>query len=870
MKQLLFNIICILLGGILFFSCMDEEEFAAFEEEEGLPAWIDIDFSGGELQTKATGLTLAEERKVESINLFIFDRNGRIVTNKYFSVVDVEIGIQRVITTSGSNMSIYAIANLTAVNVNYVPIQDNVRTVTDLTNLLVYTVGGDVEANRKILMWGVASGITIPPLEATITVPITLQYVASKVHVNLINNVPAEEQVSWTDWKLLNYSRFSYLVPRSQDAVNPANASDYLSSTATFAWTDTTFVVNGASKPGKCAVFYLFENRQGGRIAGAPTDTDSRNKNLYAPAKATALVANGIYQKATVSTTIKATIYFGGNSYNDYNLERGKEYTYQVTVKGINEIDIDSRVDGSPVNFQANVLNTTLDCHYDWRPLRLGALNSTLSIQILDALGLPATSTFWLKVSSINLNQFVNNGSGTFIRPTYTPATDMKTQISGITFTNASQLTNKTYYLYADEYLVDGGSRSATVRVSNGLGTIIDIPITQKGYQTMGMVGLRKFSLLGAVLPISDYRLAVENVEESGLVLTPGAVVGTEKTYTMQWGFADLDMQDILLTTVFDYYKRSGYENTYDLVYQPATSSLWPPYGRIGGGTISESIHNPIFNTYAARYCFEKNRDIDGDGKITGSEVKWYLPSKEELILVYAGEPSLSQSSTEKLSGNPYYSSTEYEHGHTQATYSRFDNGKSQAVNKKIDLYVRCVRAVTNTSTTSPYVETLTQAVNNQGFKSSSLRTGMLTRPTPVHLHSDAVNKTVAPRFVVAKADVVGVKWAEACGWTSKANTTSTGIVASPATGCQSYWEIGYPAGTWRVPTQRELYLLYLVRKEFVLGVSGLTDFLVDGTLYWTSTSNSATEAWGVDFEKGSMGIQPKTAVGRVRCIRDL
>lgn len=176
----------------------------------------------------------------------------------------------------------------------------------------------------------------------------------------------------------------------------------------------------------------------------------------------------------------------------------------------------------------------------------------------------------------------------------------------------------------------------------------------------------------------------------------------------------------------------------------------------------------------------------------------------------------------------------------------------------------------------SPYVETLTGYVNNTGFKSSSLRSTAVARPVPVHVSTDAPNRTVSPRFDIALTDYIvllnaSVTWAGACGWTTAANSSSAaGVVASPATGCQAYSELGAPAGTWRVPTQREMMTIYLVRKEFLLHLAGFVDLLLDGTQYWTSTSASSGEAWAMDFATGIMYNRAKTSLYRVRCVRDI
>lgn len=691
---------------LLVVSCMKMEPEPTPDVQEGQPALVRLTI-GADALIKGAGLTAGEEKMVTSAQILIFNSAGKLVTSQYFPSVDPVNGIQSVVTSSGSNMKVYVVANLSAENSNFTAPFANVQTLADLNAVKVYNIGGDVEINRRLMMWGAATGITIPPAPASVTVPVTLAYVACKMRVHMVDDTPDGESVRWADWQMQNLSRFSYLLPQSSDAVNPAGTSDYVALTSPFAWRDTTFVVNGISKPGQYTVFYLYENRRGGRVANANTPpagytpgaigtTDPKDKAWYAPAKATALVANGYYATSTAYTGLKATVYLGSNSYNDYNVERGKEYVFTVTTKGIAQIDVDSRIDGTNSAFQAEILNPTLDCHYDWRPLRLESSAATLSIQILDgATGLPpvSPSTFWLKVSALNLNQFTNS-SGSYVRPMYNPATDMVTSLSGITFTDASQVTFKYYYLYADEYLAEGGTRTAQVRISSSLAGSVPLVITiiQKGHQTMGTVGLRKYDLLGAILSANDYKLVVENREEATMELTSGANTGTERTSTMQWGFKERDMQSVSVSSILDYYKRNGYENTQGLVLSDInTGTLRPPYGRTGSNVISEQVHNPIFNTYAARYCFEKNRDVNGDGKIAGSEIKWYLPSMDELILIYAGEPALSQVTGEKISANPYYCSTET--SDNNLSYGvRFDIGRSGTADKTSPLYVRCVR----------------------------------------------------------------------------------------------------------------------------------------------------------------------------------
>ncbi|MDL2304714.1 hypothetical protein LJC72_05165, partial [Bacteroides sp. OttesenSCG-928-D19] len=48
-----------------------------------------------------------------------------------------------------------------------------------------------------------------------------------------------------------------------------------------------------------------------------------------------------------------------------------------------------------------------------------------------------------------------------------------------------------------------------------------------------------------------------------------------------------------------------------------------------------DGIYNPYSQTNAVDYCMRKNRDENGDGIISGNEVKWYLPSPAQAMQMY-------------------------------------------------------------------------------------------------------------------------------------------------------------------------------------------------------------------------------------------
>jgi len=87
--------------------------------------------------------------------------------------------------------------------------------------------------------------------------------------------------------------------------------------------------------------------------------------------------------------------------------------------------------------------------------------------------------------------------------------------------------------------------------------------------------------------------------------------------------------------------------------------------------------------------------------------------------------------------------------------------------------------------------------------------------------------------------------------------------------GCTAYSQPGSSAGEWRLPTQKELKLIY-DKKSLLIGVGSFQE-----DYYWSSTENSQKPivgAWSLQFlSTGASDSQPiKANRGCVRCVRDL
>ena len=126
----------------------------------------------------------------------------------------------------------------------------------------------------------------------------------------------------------------------------------------------------------------------------------------------------------------------------------------------------------------------------------------------------------------------------------------------------------------------------------------------------------------------------------------------------------------------------------------------------------------------------------------------------------------------------------------------------------------------------------------NDGVKALLIHSNWAT--TPTHNELDATNNRFAAKFEVA---------------TSDASTSATWITA--VTAC--------PSG-WRLPTIRELRLIYALRSELT------SANLPSSNDYWSATeySSGSNDAWLMLFTDGSTSNGNKSSNSRVRCVRDL
>lgn len=729
----------LLLSALLLAGCVREEFPGAGSVAEGEPARIELNLIVPTMSSGSStrALTPEQENKIENLRVMVFRANGSVVSNGKY----VSSGPRFTVDSySGSNYTLFFIAN-----VSNAEIEAKLQSATSLSEVEgIVTTATELDfgmnTTHPLMMTGKQENVNFAPGNSTYGTPIQLHFIAAKVTLIVIDKTPPDHGVSIIGWDVENAPARSYLFPHTSDVnVNlpgtSADKDDY------WLTTDVNYPFEAEDKLNKTVsqTLYVFENRRGGRVnKSLPTnsadrysgmsfnDKDDRGKGWFKPARATAIVIKAMHKTTFETKQVKAHIYLGADNHSDYNIERGKHYTFTVTVNGLNDIKVDSNVDyvlGELLVDHGD--NLTMDAHPDFRPMRIHAPKGKVIMEILDNSGRayndPDFDATWLKISPLDLMwhqvkqsppndewQQQAEPESRMVRPKYIPHKSVRAKLQAqdiagwnaipggqedddaMTFANATYrmcykitdipftevtVTNKTLHVYADEFLVRDGKRSAQVRFTfykeGGDPTRPEVRtfnINQEGYISPFLddndpdAGLWIANEDGTPSSVRN-KFVVEREVELHSALYPGLEASQQSLKGVAWGFygnvtyygkADRFVNGKFLTAniVYNDVQRVNNEpvgfgkasQSYRQMYDGIPIKDLSPIGPYSGQTSGPPYYYPrmgagmchsIYKTSAVRYCHEKNRDVNGDGIIDDSETFWYSPARFELDLLW-------------------------------------------------------------------------------------------------------------------------------------------------------------------------------------------------------------------------------------------
>lgn len=610
-----------------------------------------------------------------------------------------------------------------------------------------------------------------------------------------------------------------------------------------------------------------------------------------APAYGTYVMLKGKYEETTSSSTKSADVTYYvhlgdcSKDVNNYDVERNCKYTYNITVAGVDKIIVEAKkesgadqpgAEGVVLEYGATGKNMTLDSHYEYMVMRFYQND----IQELKRVG----KGYYYQVYALgNHTDVINVGEKTdgkvngvdtsWIQFAIKCSRDRSSSTYSADKTNRGTACSYpgTKYkndLYTVEeflkYLYDNAEPESSIWTkSDGKGKYIDATcfISENYYkdlewnQYVNNVDKRAFYVANEVKTSNDGR-SVYAITQYGLT-----------QYNIQTFYDRSKAESITAygcETINDEEGKGFTVNGGGNKYNSAGTDTWN--GRTNMladiNTSTDTWKTLKDNKSLIKACMSRNRDLDGNGKISDDEIRWYAPTISQYIGIWIGEEIMSGESklfnkattTLSTKNDPecrmlYYSST-----YNQNTYFSEEglatNHNNSAYPPKL---VRCLRNLQSYNegynsepdeyyTYNPSESTVTLDKVDEKALNTSGEQGELQ----AHNERSALNKP-AKKFKISNKKYDG----EGYGVTPTQEHVVNGTFK-----CYNYYEEGDKK--WRVPNQRELSVMYLVDKTKIKDTYCRTKF----------SNPDFRKSWTYDGSIFTMNVNSWTATGSVRCIK--
>lgn len=410
----------------LFWTACSDDPFSddPFRVQEGLPANITLGFKSQE----NTIVTRAErdpkyENRVDNIYMFIFDSQGNVHYRKFFRSNDITFpteshdqGTLQLNTQSVNNARIVGIANVSVEGVTstaYSITEADLNSITsysELENKVMKMSENSVERYAIFMMTGLAedsegnTDITIPGTESgtqTLDCSIKLRRTDAKVKfVVTTDNVNGYQNFSFSprSWVVKRVPSQSYILPQETGDYDSQEAQYFTSLERPFE-VITRDETNPKLYTGGSFIYYMPENRKTpqtpitesedkGYALREKWDKEDQegNKNfIYANANSTYVEITGLLSYIAEGKNTNADVRFivhlgnpeekqdGSYDVNNYNTNRNTYYTYNIKIRGVNDIKVEvTSVTGEEPRpgYEGDVVDTEneafiFDSHYD-------------------------------------------------------------------------------------------------------------------------------------------------------------------------------------------------------------------------------------------------------------------------------------------------------------------------------------------------------------------------------------------------------------------------------------------------------------------------------------------------------------------------
>lgn len=922
----------LLIGVALLLSSCSEDIFTGgSESNEDVTislAYSDVSPRDIVVNSRATE---AEERHLDNLYIYIFDGNGNL---KGYKGIEGEVNLNQntssttkaqingIKTRSGESY-IYAVANISTglypvetssgtVAANKLPINLNEETaraggydftLDQLKALTFKRNNTSIDITSAFLMSGAVQdgnpvNITSAGKIANDDNAIRLSRIVSKVKFTI---KAAKEKGITRSFKLDTYDIMNIAVDGS--LVGKIDGNNRNKTTNVNNNIGNTVRPNDVENDAQFFEVYLPENLQDAvhnvtTQAAREDDSQSIPKEFTnAPANGTYVVLKGKYEETTSSSTMSADVTYYVHlgdctkDKNNYDVERNCKYTYNITVAGVHKIIVEAKkesgadqpgAEGVVLEYGATGKNMTLDSHYEYMVMRfyqkdikgLKDAGKGYYYQVYalgnhtDVINVGATTVGKDNGVDTSWIQFAIKCSRDGSSSKYsTDKTSRGTACSYPGTKYASDLYTVDRFL---KYLYDNAESSIWTK-SDSKGKYIDATcfISENYYknltwnQYVNDVDKRAFYVANEVETSNDGR-SVYAVTQYGLT-----------QYNIQT-FYDRSKAGSITAygceTINDEEGKDFSVNGGGSKYNSSGTDTW------NGRTNMVADINKSTDTWETlktnksliKACMSRNRDLNGDGKISDDEIRWYAPTISQYIGIWIGEEIMSGESklfnkaTSTLKGESdrmlYYSST-----NGQNTYFSEEGLATNHYNYNNTAYppklVRCLRNLKSNDvgynrTPAKYYTYESSVVTLNNVDEKALNTSGEQGELNAHTERSALNKP-AKKFKISNEKYYGEGYTDGWGnWHWTEVTPTQEHVVEGTFKCYNNYEEGDKK--WRVPNQRELSVMFLVDKDKITNTYCRTIFSnTNFRKSWTYSSNIFT-----------MDVNKWNATGSVRCIK--
>lgn len=902
----------LLMGVALLLSSCSEDIFpGGSESNEDVTislAYSDVSPRDIVVNSRATP---EEERHLDNLYIYIFDGNGNLKGYKGIEGADSlnqntsnnTTGQIKGIKTRSGESYIYAVANISTglypvetsngtVEENKLPINldpETARaggygfTLDQLKALTFKRNNTSIDITSAFLMSGAVQDGNLVNITTAGTIAgdnaIRLRRIVSKVKftIKAAKTTGVTRSFKLETYDIMNIAQEGRLIGNNygNDRIEAEKVNNNIGNTVR---------PNDVEKDAQFFEVYLPENLQDAvnKVdTQAEREDDSQSiKKVFtnAPAYGTYVVLKGKYEETTSNSTKSADVTYYVHlgdctaDVNNYDVERNCSYTYNITVAGVDKIIVEAKkesgadqpgAEGVVLEYGATGKNMTLDSHYEYMVMRFYQKD----IQELKKVH----KGYYYQVYALgNHTDVINVGAKTDGEKNGVDTSWIQFAIKNSVYsedksdrgTACNYPGTKSSDLYTVEnflkYLYDNADKNIwTKRDSKGNYVDATCFISENYYE--------KLTWNQYVNDVDKRAFYVANEVET-------SKDGRSVYAKTQYGLTQYNIQTFYDRSKAESITAYGCETINDEEGKnfsvKGEGTQTSSYGRDtwnGRTNMLEDINNESDtweklknNKSLIKACMSRNRDLNGDGKISDDEIRWYAPTISQYIGIWIGEEIMSgesklfnkATSTLSTSNDPgcrmlYYSST-----YNQNTYFSEEglatNHNSSSYPPKL---VRCLRNLKSydegyNQTPAQYYTYENSVVTLNNVDEKALNTSGDQGELQAHNERSPLNKP-AKKFKISNKKYDG----EGYGVTP----TQEHVVDGTFT-CYNYKE---GDKKWRVPNQRELSVMYLVDKTKIKDTYCRTKF----------SNPDFRKSWTYDGSIFTMNVNSWTATGSVRCI---